>query len=290
MDDFLLHLFNQTLTNPLLDWLMPGLSLGALGALPALSLAFLAGTNRKVGWALLLALVTGLVIAVGWQYLALRPRPTDVRLIWPQPNYPSYPSGHAAASFAMALVLGLSFRKRRVWVAALGLAALIALSRVYLGHHYPSDILAGGVLGASIGAACYGLVFHSGRGKIAWRWMLWPQIGVVFLVTQMAYLGFLPYNLLRWPFADKVLHFVLFGLVVFWLNLWLKGRTVKLGNWPVAVAFIAPFSYAVFEEGMQFFSPIRTLDPGDLTCDLAGMLLFLWLSYRLIPNFEPPAE
>jgi len=66
----------------------------------------------------------------------------------PPPNTPSFPSGHTATSIAGALALA------RVWPSARwllgGLAALIAFSRVYVGVHYPSDILAGAVLGIAL--------------------------------------------------------------------------------------------------------------------------------------------
>jgi undecaprenyl-diphosphatase len=65
------------------------------------------------------------------------------------PVDPSFPSGHAAGSFACAAFV-LSWH--RTAGALLALAALpIALSRVALGVHYPSDVLAGAVLGALIG-------------------------------------------------------------------------------------------------------------------------------------------
>ena len=66
----------------------------------------------------------------------------------------SFPSGHTTNSLACAWVL---FRKApRKWgVAALVLAILIALSRLYVGIHYPTDVLGGAVIG--IGSACLAL-------------------------------------------------------------------------------------------------------------------------------------
>ena len=68
----------------------------------------------------------------------------------------SFPSGHATVAFAGATVLALAVPRLR-WP-LLALAALIAFSRVYVGVHYPLDILAGAVLGVAIGLA----VHHSG--------------------------------------------------------------------------------------------------------------------------------
>ena len=61
----------------------------------------------------------------------------------------SFPSGHAASSFAAAYVLS---QKKRVWRFGIYLlAGLISFSRIYIGVHYPSDVLAGMVLGVMIG-------------------------------------------------------------------------------------------------------------------------------------------
>lgn len=71
-------------------------------------------------------------------------------LLIPPPSDYSFPSGHTASSFAMAVVL---YRKlERKWgITAIVLASLIALSRLYLGAHYPSDILFGMMSGILIG-------------------------------------------------------------------------------------------------------------------------------------------
>jgi undecaprenyl-diphosphatase len=63
----------------------------------------------------------------------------------------SFPSGHATVSFACATVLALAVP--RLSVPLYTLATLIAFSRIYVGVHYPSDVLAGAVLGIAIAIA-----------------------------------------------------------------------------------------------------------------------------------------
>ena len=67
------------------------------------------------------------------------------------PTTSSFPSGHASSSFACALVLARF--APRLTIPLFVLAALIAVSRVYVGVHYPLDILAGAVLGTVLATA-----------------------------------------------------------------------------------------------------------------------------------------
>ncbi len=68
------------------------------------------------------------------------------------PHSGSFPSGHAATSFACAATLA-RFAPRGVAVLLYVLAALIAFSRVYVGVHYPLDVIAGAVLGLGVATA-----------------------------------------------------------------------------------------------------------------------------------------
>ena len=83
--------------------------------------------------------------------LIKRPRPADSEMalcafIKPAGRF-SFPSGHTAAAFVMATLLGIFYPV--VATLALAFALLVGLSRVLLGVHYPSDIAAGALLGTS---------------------------------------------------------------------------------------------------------------------------------------------
>jgi undecaprenyl-diphosphatase len=68
------------------------------------------------------------------------------------PDNPSFPSGHSATAFAAATAVAIMSPRLRPW--ALGIAAAVALSRVYLRVHFPLDVVAGALLGIGLGALC----------------------------------------------------------------------------------------------------------------------------------------
>jgi undecaprenyl-diphosphatase len=79
-----------------------------------------------------------------------RPRPfqrfESISCLLQPPDLYSFPSGHTAAAFVVAILIG-SFYGMLLFP-FLVLASLIGFSRIYLGAHYPSDVLAGAVLGS----------------------------------------------------------------------------------------------------------------------------------------------
>ena len=107
--------------------------------------------NRaKVPWtAITVAVAFGLSSAASTILKALvdRERPHTGALI-DLPSSASFPSGHATTAFAAAVALSLLVPRWSWW--ALTLAAVVAYSRVYLGVHYWSDIVAGAILGSAV--------------------------------------------------------------------------------------------------------------------------------------------
>lgn len=94
-----------------------------------------------------------------------RLRPSHQPLLTGKLNLPTgeggsygYFSGHATNSFALAVLLGLLSRSRRLWAAFVIWAIFTAYSRIYVGVHYPFDVLTGAVVGSLIGLSVYKLL------------------------------------------------------------------------------------------------------------------------------------
>jgi len=134
-----------------LDWVAEWLSrIGTQGAV-WLAIALLVALRRRRAEVLIWALVADLAAQLStdtlkWLIPRARPRLDPLIAI---PHSHSFPSGHAAASFACATVIGAAAPRWRF--ALFVLAILIAWSRVYNGVHYPLDVLGGAALGLAIG-------------------------------------------------------------------------------------------------------------------------------------------
>lgn len=156
-----------------LDTLMPFLSrLADRGEIWILLAAVLLlfPKHRKQGITVCCALILDLLACnMILKPLIGRDRPflfrPELALLVPPPGDAAFPSGHTAASFAAAFALRASGADKRLWVPALVLAAGIAVSRLYLYVHWPTDVLAGALLGAALGHLAGTLVEHTGRRR-----------------------------------------------------------------------------------------------------------------------------
>ena len=106
--------------------------------------------TRKTGYAAVLSLIFGVIVTnLLLKNIVARPRPfAEIEALIPliaKPTDFSFPSGHTTASFAVALVM-LRMLPKKFGIPAVVLAALVAFSRLYLGVHYPTDVLTGFVI------------------------------------------------------------------------------------------------------------------------------------------------
>jgi undecaprenyl-diphosphatase len=152
----LFRFINQDMANPGLDVLFSVLIL--LGTVyvwlilvPALW--WKGKRNEAVDLFFLILLV--LVITTILKFMFAVPRPTDIREVpIPIPGYfgydvYSFPSNHASRAFACAMFLSIRFRK---WTIPLFVYAfLIGLAKIYVGAHYPVDVIGGATIGVAFG-------------------------------------------------------------------------------------------------------------------------------------------
>lgn len=112
--------------------------------------------TRRAGVSALCAMLIGLVVVnFTIKPLVARARPwlvieSFVNLV-PEHDPNSFPSGHTNAAFAFALAVCMSAPKKWMKVSAVCAAAVMGLSRLYVGVHFPSDVLAGAVIGSLCG-------------------------------------------------------------------------------------------------------------------------------------------
>jgi len=138
-----------------LDPVFEGLSYaGKLGLLWIVIALVLAAVYRRWGVFALTVIAVALSdwSATGLKALIERPRPPvrypEPKTLVPVPHDASFPSGHAATSFAAATILSFAFPRLAPFLYVL--AAAVAFSRVYVGVHYPLDVIAGAILGVLI--------------------------------------------------------------------------------------------------------------------------------------------
>ncbi|GAK51798.1 putative Membrane-associated phospholipid phosphatase [Candidatus Moduliflexus flocculans] len=160
MDTALFRLLNSTLTNPVFDVVMPFVTNARNWIAPLAILALFMlwrGKERERLVALLVILsVTTTDIfcyqVVKQAFHRLRPSHAleDARVLGKKGGKYGFPSNHAANITAAMTMFAYYYRRRRYQAACACIAGVIGYSRVYVGVHYPLDVLAGMVIGASI--------------------------------------------------------------------------------------------------------------------------------------------
>lgn len=166
IDGNILIWIQDNLRNSVLDPIMKCITyLGNGGALwILLSILFIImPKTRKIGIVCACSLAcTFLIDNIILKNIVARIRPYDAlenlnRIIAAQSDF-SFPSGHSGSSFSVAVVMFKEMPKK-IGVTALIIAFLIALSRLYVGVHYPSDVLVGCIVGTIIALICC-FIYH----------------------------------------------------------------------------------------------------------------------------------
>lgn len=170
IDDYILLFVQEMLRTPFMTPIVRAVTILGNSAIIWIAvsvLLLLFPKTRKAGIASLLALVFSLLINnIILKNLVGRIRPYDrieglIPLIKRPADY-SFPSGHTGSSFASAWIF---FKRLPMWagILALTLAGLIGLSRLYLGVHYPTDILFGVLSGIGCGYIADAVIKREGK-------------------------------------------------------------------------------------------------------------------------------
>ena len=168
------YYLNTRWHNPAMDWVMPFFRNQWFWA-PLYFFLFLFMPSRfgKSGWLWCLVFFASFVLSDQVSATLLKPvfnriRPCNdpyfasiVHIIVPCGSGLSFPSSHASNHFSMAVfsAVTLSRSVKWIWAVAIGWALLVAYSQVYVGVHFPLDVICGGLLGSVIGY-CMGKLFN----------------------------------------------------------------------------------------------------------------------------------
>jgi undecaprenyl-diphosphatase len=174
IDRALQHFFNADINSPLADrifWLFTVIGLDQV-LVPFVLILALFHRTRRCGLQTFLTYALAGVSAISVKYFCPRLRPgaaLESSLLAPdeQVYLNSFPSGHAAIAFAIAFSLALCWpgNRRLVGAAAIGVAVLVGISRVYRGVHWPTDVAASAAI-AILAALISRWLFSRGWAKV----------------------------------------------------------------------------------------------------------------------------
>lgn len=168
--DFLVSL--GSLRSPVMDWVMAFFSNinnhGYLCIALAIVLIIFRRT-RRVGLQVLMSIALAYLLAnLIIKNIVARPRPyqmyADIIPLVGKPHDTSFPSGHSVSAFAAATAIFLNHKK--IGIAALVIAALISFSRLYNQVHFPTDVIAGMLIGIIMALLVHYLLFGAAEKGI----------------------------------------------------------------------------------------------------------------------------
>ena len=173
LDVWTFLVFNLRGSRPIwLDWMMLGFTQigSAMGALAIGLILFFAG-DHLVAYEFALGSITLWIVVELVKALVRRSRPifrvTQARIVGLRAIGRSFPSGHTSQAFFSATLIAPYFHAS-AWMVFLlyGIALLVGITRMYVGAHYPRDVLAGAILGSAwglLGALVNGYVLNGIR-------------------------------------------------------------------------------------------------------------------------------
>ena len=157
IDTDIFNFINHQMQNSFFDWIMPlASSSGVIIWLVFAAVIFLwyPPQGKRTAFLMVAALLLSIFLVSDFlKEIIERPRPflalTDVKLLIEKPNSFSFPSGHSANSFACATVIAKRIKPLAALVVSI--AFTIGLSRVYVGVHFPFDVVGGAIIGIVCG-------------------------------------------------------------------------------------------------------------------------------------------
>lgn len=144
---------NHDISNPLFDAVFPSLRVLTYVFWFFLIIYFWTRKEKKLALLMIVGIAAGALFTYPLKFLIDRARPydqiTDTRLLTPHESDPSFPSGHAEMSFLAATVVSKFHPEYSKYLYAFSF--IVALSRIYVGVHFPADAVGGIIVGIMIG-------------------------------------------------------------------------------------------------------------------------------------------
>ena len=163
---------------------------------------------KKQSWLVILALIVCIIIAdqvssglIKEMVHRLRPsrNPDLENMVCLLKGYRGgkygFVSSHAANSFGLAMLISLFFRNRKYTIIVFFWAAIVAYSRIYLGVHYPGDVISGAIVGVGAAMLVYWLFTKVLPDKIVFKKSAEINMSLPLWVLGASFVALIPYSL-----------------------------------------------------------------------------------------------